>query len=91
MALAFRFSAERGLCPAKDADRVSDHLNQMRLPTALRQVGLTDGAGLVPHMLHDKKRTGGTLPFILAHGIGKAFVDSSVKLDEVEAFLQRQD
>jgi hypothetical protein len=27
------------------------------------------------------------LPFILAHGIGQAFVDKSVELDEVEVFL----
>lgn len=91
MALAFRFSAERGLCPVEDARRVSDHLAQMRLPTSLGEVGLSDGGGLVPHMLQDKKRTRGTLPFILAHGIGKAFVDSSVDLSEVEGFLRRQD
>ena len=91
MSLAFRFSAERGLCPPDDAIRVSDHLKQMRLPTSLGEVGLTDGGGLVPHMLHDKKRTRGSLPFILARGIGRAFVDSSVELHEVEAFLRRQD
>ncbi|MDP8912112.1 MAG: 3-dehydroquinate synthase [Pseudomonadota bacterium] len=91
MALAFRFSAERGLCPPEDARRISDHLRRMRLPTSLGEVGLSDGGGLVPHMLHDKKRTQGSLPFILAHGIGKAFVDSSVELPEVEAFLRRQD
>jgi 3-dehydroquinate synthase len=90
MVLAFRFSAERGLCPPADARRVSDHLSQMQLPTSLAGVGLTDGGHLVPHMLHDKKRTGGTLPFILARGIGKAFVDSSVALAEVDAFLRRQ-
>ena len=91
MTLAFRFSAERGLCPPGDAARVSDHLSQMRLPTSLGEVGLSDGGVLVPHMLHDKKMTGGTLPFILAHGIGEAFVDGSVQLEEVEAFLRRQD
>ncbi len=90
MALAFRFSSERGLCPPEDAHRVSDHLRQMQLPTSLGDVGLTDGGPLVQHMLQDKKRTKGTLPFILAHGIGKAFVDSSVELNEVEAFLRRQ-
>jgi hypothetical protein len=28
--------------------------------------------------------------FILTRGIGKAFVDRSVELDEVEAFLERE-
>ena len=88
MALAFRFSAGRGLCPPKDALRVSDHLRQMRLPTSFGEVGLIDGGGLVPHMRHDKKRARGSLPFILAHGIGGAFVDGSVELDDVEAFLR---
>jgi 3-dehydroquinate synthase len=40
-------------------------------------------------MLQDKKRAGGRLPFVLARGIGKAFLDGSVELAEVEAFLNR--
>jgi 3-dehydroquinate synthase len=38
-------------------------------------------------MRSDKKASGGRIPFILARGIGAAFVDQSVGLDEVEAFL----
>ena len=41
-------------------------------------------------MLHDKKASGGRLTFILAHGIGDAFVDRSVALGEVADFLERQ-
>ncbi len=89
MALAFRFSAERGLCPTGDADRVCAHLTAMDMPAGLQGFN-TPGAHLVAHMLHDKKRSGGTLPFILAHGIGQSFVDKSVSLDDVAAFLDRQ-
>ena len=46
-----------------------------------------DGKRLVEHMAHDKKASGGRVPFILARGIGEAFVDKSVELGEVEAFL----
>ena len=86
MVLAFRFSAERGLCPPEDAERVAAHLASVGLPTR-PEIG-TPGA-LVAHMAQDKKKSAGRVPFILARGIGEAFVDHSVELAEVEAFLSR--
>ena len=87
-ALAFDFSASRGLCRAEDAARVRAHLARVGLPAALREAGVeASGAELVAAMMTDKKKEGGRLPFILAHGIGQAFVDKSVELSEVEAFL----
>lgn len=92
MALAFRFSAARGLCTAQDAARAAAHLNAAGLPDGLRAAGVTaNGEALVRHMLHDKKMTGGTLPFILARGIGQSFVDKSVGLAEVAAFLDGEE
>jgi 3-dehydroquinate synthase len=41
-------------------------------------------------MLHDKKMDAGTLPFVLLRGIGEAFLDRSVELAEVAAFLDEQ-
>jgi 3-dehydroquinate synthase len=38
-------------------------------------------------MLHDKKMDAGTLPFLLARGIGQTFLDKSVELADVAAFL----
>jgi 3-dehydroquinate synthase len=88
MALAFRFSARRGLCREEDADRVEAHLARISLPTRLSEAGIAaDGATLVGHMAQDKKSSGGRVPFILARGIGAAFVDQSVELAEVAAFL----
>ncbi|MDB5721922.1 MAG: 3-dehydroquinate synthase [Alphaproteobacteria bacterium] len=84
MALAFRFSARRGLCPVEDSERVAAHLVSVGLPTEPR---IGTPASLVAHMAHDKKASAGRVPFILARGIGKAFVDQSVELSEVEAFL----
>jgi 3-dehydroquinate synthase len=89
MALAFRFSAERGLCAAADAERVSDHLEAIGLATKLGSIQAS-GAALVAHMRHDKKASGGRLPFILVRGIGEAFVDMEVELADVAAFLDRQ-
>jgi len=92
MALAFRFSAALGLCPARDAERVSEHLRAVGLPAGLKAAGISaSGETLVAHMLHDKKMTGGTLPFILARGIGQAYVDSSVALADVVVFLEGEE
>jgi 3-dehydroquinate synthase len=84
MALAFRFSARRGLCPPQEAERVVSHLAAIGLPTVPR-IGTPER--LVAHMAHDKKASAGRVPFILARGIGRAFVDQSVELAEVESFL----
>ncbi|MET0362452.1 MAG: 3-dehydroquinate synthase, partial [Sphingobium sp.] len=88
MALAFRYSAVRGLCSAQDAARVTAHLRDVGLPYDLASAHVSaSGATLVAHMLHDKKRSGGTLPFLLARGIGETFLDKTVDLGEVERFL----
>jgi 3-dehydroquinate synthase len=92
MALAFDFSVERGICPAGDAKRVRDHLAAADLPTSLGAAGIVaNGAKLARQMTSDKKRENGRLPFILARGIGAAFVDWEVEPDEVERFLDRHD
>ena len=91
LALAFRFSAARGLCSEAEAERVAAHLAAVGLPTKLADAGIgASGETLAGHMAHDKKASGGHLPFILAHGIGKAFVDRNVEMEEVAAFLDRQ-
>ncbi|WP_404333552.1 3-dehydroquinate synthase [Sphingomonas sp. MMS12-HWE2-04] len=92
MALAFGYSAHKGLCPRQDAERVSAHLRAIGLPDGLKAAGITaSGARLVEHMLHDKKMAGGTLPFLLARGIGQTYLDKTVDLAEVEAFLDAQE
>lgn len=91
MALAFAYSAAKGLCSAQDAERVAAHLRDIGLPDGLRAAGITaGGARLVEHMLHDKKMAGGTLPFLLARGIGQTYLDKTVDLAEVAAFLDAQ-
>lgn len=91
MALAFRYSARLGLCLKEDAIRVAELLSRAGLPTTLAEANVTgDGAKLVEHMLHDKKMDGGTLPFLLARGIGQTFLSKDVALDDVAAFLDNQ-
>ncbi len=92
MAQAFRFSAARGRCSPADALRVCHVVQAAGLPTRMREVGLSgaDAPALVAHMGHDKKREGATVPFILARGIGQAYVAKDVSLAEAEAFLSEE-
>lgn len=91
MALAFRFSARQGLCPTADAARVTAHLQSVGLPVFLDEAKVdASGAALVAHMAHDKKMSGGRLPFLLARGIGKTFLAQDVDLADVEAFLDEE-
>jgi 3-dehydroquinate synthase len=63
----------------------------------MRASGLPDGltasgvdatpARLVEHMRHDKKGSGGKIPFLLARGVGQTYLDRDVDLSDVEAFL----
>lgn len=87
-ALAFRYSAVQGLCPAEDAARAEAVIAAAGLPTRLAQAGAFDAAGLVKAMAGDKKAEGGRLTLILAHGIGQAFVQKDADAEAVEAFLK---
>ena len=89
IALAYGYSARTGRCPASDAARVAAHLGHHGLPATLAAAQINQtGAALVQHMLHDKKMTSGTLPFILTHGIGQSYVDHAVDLADVAMFLE---
>jgi 3-dehydroquinate synthase len=91
MTLAFRYSARLGLCSDADASRVAALLKRANLPTTLAEAGaVVSGARLVDHMLHDKKMSAGTLPFLLARGIGQTFLSKDVALEDVAAFLDEE-
>lgn len=89
MILAFRFSAERGLCGIAEAERVAANLKWAGLEVELQLQGF-GARPLVQRMASDKKASGGRVPFVLTRGIGKAFVDHSVELSEVERFLEEE-
>jgi 3-dehydroquinate synthase len=90
IALAFRFSVELGLCPATDADRVTSHLASHGLPIRLTEMGLgTTAANLVSWMIRDKKNSAGKTALVLAHGIGRAFLNPAIETERLAAFLAR--
>jgi 3-dehydroquinate synthase len=89
LVLAFEFSARRGLLPGAEAERVARHLAAVGLPTHLSAVAdlRPDADQLMNLIAQDKKVQRGRLTFILARGIGKAFVAPDVDVAEVGAFL----
>ena len=89
MACAFEFSARRGLLPPTEAERAVRHLAAVGLPTHLSQVtgGLPDADRLMALIAQDKKVKRGKLTFILARGIGRAFIAPDIDAAEVRAFL----
>ncbi|MCY4180318.1 MAG: 3-dehydroquinate synthase, partial [Litoreibacter sp.] len=89
-ALAFEVSARMGLCSQEDPSRVRAHLAQMGLKRDLRDIpgDLPGAEKLVELMGQDKKVVRGTLNFIMARGIGEAFVTSDVDLGIVHKVLE---
>jgi 3-dehydroquinate synthase len=91
MILAMRLSAERGLCSRGVAERTRAHLAACGLPTEMNEIGIrATGSELVRHMRHDKKAVGSRPKLILSRGIGQAFVDDSLSLDEIASFLDSE-
>ncbi len=88
-ALAFELSARLGLCSQEDPSRVRAHLCDMKMKVDLSDIKgeLPDADGLLELMAQDKKVKDGRLHFILARGIGEAFVTSDVPRDVVHAVL----
>jgi len=89
MALAFAFSARRGLVAPADVARVERHLATVGLPTKPSDVpgARPDVDGLMKLMSQDKKTRRGKLTLILARGIGASFVAADSDPAEVRAFL----
>jgi 3-dehydroquinate synthase len=89
-ALAFELSARMGLCAQEVPSRVRAHLSAMGMKTDLSDIDgdLPDAQGLLDLMGQDKKVVDGQLRFILARGIGDAFVTADVPSDTVLTLLK---
>jgi 3-dehydroquinate synthetase len=89
MALAFAFSARRGLLPAAEAERVERHLAAVGLPIRVSAIagGVPDADRLMELVAQDKKVRRGKLTFILARAIGASFIAHDVDAAEVRDFL----
>ncbi|HUU24165.1 MAG TPA: 3-dehydroquinate synthase [Methyloceanibacter sp.] len=92
MRLAFTYSVERGLCASEDEARVEQHFRAVGLPTEISAIpGDNPTTGeLLRLMAQDKKVTGGKMVLVLVRGIGQAFVESDVAMDQLTDFLKRE-
>ena len=89
-ALAFEVSARSSLCSQEDPSRVRAHLSEMGLKKDLSDIegDLPDADALIALMGQDKKVLDGQLRFIMARGIGEAFVSDEVDLNIVKTVLE---
>jgi 3-dehydroquinate synthase len=90
MALVFETSARMGLCAQECPSRVRAHLAAMGMKKDLSDIegSLPDVDGLMTLMGQDKKVRQGRLTFILARGIGEAFVERDADLAVVREVLE---
>jgi 3-dehydroquinate synthase len=89
-ALAFELSSRMELCSQEDPSRVRAHLRDMKMKVDLSDIEgeLPNADRLLDLMGQDKKVVDGKLRFILARGIGEAFVTSDVDPAMVRDLLQ---
>lgn len=87
--LAFELSARMGLCSQEAPSRVAAHFRAMNLPARIADIpgDLPGDEALIALMAQDKKVQDGKLRFILAHGIGRAFVTDTVQPDMLRQVL----
>jgi shikimate kinase/3-dehydroquinate synthase len=93
MVEAFRLSEELRICAKGTSERAATHLAAVGLPTRIGDINGKDWPDvnkLLALMGQDKKVRGGNLTFILARGIGEAFVTKDVPPDKLAAFLARE-
>ncbi len=85
-ALAFEVSARSGLCSQEDPSRVRAHLRDMGMKVDLADIegDLPNAAKLIDLMRQDKKVIDGAINYIMARGIGDAFVTDQVDPDIVK-------
>ena len=90
--MAFQFSERQGMLGGNSVARVRSHLADAGLPTKVSDVegGVPDVARLMDLIAQDKKVKRGKLTFILARGIGEAFVAADVDPAEIRAFLEEK-
>ncbi|KUF08878.1 3-dehydroquinate synthase [Pseudoponticoccus marisrubri] len=91
-ALAFELSARLGLCPQEEPSRVRALLRETGMRCDLSDIpgDLPPAESLLELMGQDKKVIDGQLRFILARGIGQAFVTADVPGDAVLGLLRDQ-
>jgi len=93
LALAFDYSARRGLCSGQDAARVRNHIAKAGLPASIGDLGsgeTLNAEKLMALMMQDKKVEGGKLTLILARAIGEAVIVKDAPIGDIKEFLKEK-
>lgn len=87
--MAFALSAKLGHCSDMDVKRIEAHLKNIGLPTHPKDIegGTPSKDELINYIKQDKKVTDGRVTFILANGIGQAFLTNKVEPGVISEFL----
>ena len=91
MVLAFDLSARMGLCGSNAPESLRAHFQALGLPSSLADIPgpPLDPKKLIAHMMQDKKVQDGRITFVLARGIGEAFLTNDVDMTCVEEVLTK--
>jgi 3-dehydroquinate synthase len=92
MVRALQLSRRLDLCPGQDVERALRHMGALGLPKNLEDLGLERflPQAVLAAMARDKKVENSRLRFILAHGIGDAFIHGDVPPGEVQALFEER-
>ncbi|MCY4006515.1 MAG: 3-dehydroquinate synthase [Rhodobacteraceae bacterium] len=87
--LALELSCRLGLCPRSDVIRTGSLLRNLGMKTNIHEIdnAMMTAPRLVELMHQDKKVVGGRLRFVLARGIGHAFLSDEVDSETLLALL----
>ena len=86
MDMAFAFSVYLGFCPREEYHLLRDHYKKLGLWPDYRMSIKPDE--MIARMHHDKKAESGQIILILVKGIGKAYIERTIKTAIVREFLQ---
>ena len=88
--LAFETSARLGLCAPETPNRVRAHFRAMGMRAALADIpgDLPEAEDLIRLMGSDKKARDGRIVFVLARGIGDAFVARDADISVAKSVLE---
>lgn len=82
MLMAAKMSRNLGFLSDVDFERVVTHIKKTGLDIDLAGLGAFEKGDLVRHLQKDKKNTANSLNFVLIDGVGSAFVEKGVAVEE---------
>ena len=86
MLAAMQIQVARGTLDQREYGKLKSALKKFFLPTHLGEI---DIQAVLENTKNDKKMEAGQVKFILLEEIGKAVIDRTVSLDEMEAALKK--